>query len=106
MRERLDAVKKFLGQEEKLERLDLILYLLIALFSGVIIGFLTSPKGRPPKYKYIGCFNGSFNGNSADGAECEEEADICEDEPDCEDSEEEADCRDASCGEDCGEETV
>lgn len=59
MKERMDEVKKFLEKKEKLTRLDLVLALLIALTTGVIIGYLTNPK-RP---RFIGCFNGNFNGN-------------------------------------------
>lgn len=62
LKEKMDEVKKFLDKKEKISRLDLILYVLIALFSGIIIGFLTNPRRKPPRY--IGCFNGNFNGGN------------------------------------------
>lgn len=82
VKERMDEVRRFLEKKEKITRLDLILSLLIALVSGVIIGFLTNPK-RP---RYIGCFNGNFNGGNygvgEDGCEEECEGGLCCDECD------------------------
>lgn len=74
MKERMNEAKKFLEKKEKITRLDLILSLLIALVTGVIIGFLTNPK-RP---RFIGCFNGNFNGGNYGIGE-EEGEDECED---------------------------
>lgn len=73
MKERMDEVRKFLEKKEKITRLDLILSLLIALVTGVIIGFLTNPK-RP---RFIGCFNGNFNGGNygIDDMDCGRESD-------------------------------
>lgn len=89
MKERMDEVKKFLEKKEKITRLDLILALLVALFTGVLIGFLTSPRRQYPKY--IGCFNGNYNGDfsqdGADGQECDCEGGQC-----CEECDEERCC--------------
>lgn len=74
MKERWNEARKFLEEQEHITRLDLVLALLIALTTGVIIGYLTNPK-RP---RFIGSFNGNFNGNyGADegDADAAEEAD-------------------------------
>lgn len=75
MKERMDEVRKFLEKKEKVTRLELILALLVALFTGVLIGFLTSPRRLRPKY--IGCFNGNCSGNYNSDSANEEECD-CE----------------------------
>lgn len=99
MKTRLDELTAILAEEKKLSKLNLILSLLVALLSGVVIGFLLCPRRQ--KATYFGCYNGSNNSNYNDnGGEdgcCEE--DCCEGGLCCEECDEERCCGEFSyCG--------
>lgn len=57
MKEKWEELTEVLQEEEIVSRLDLVLALLVALLSGVIIGFLTCPKRQ--KLSFMGSCNGN-----------------------------------------------
>lgn len=68
MKEKWEKLTTELLDVEVVSRLDMILALLIALLSGVIIGFLTCPKRQ--KISCFGCLNGNtYNDYEEDGVE-------------------------------------
>lgn len=62
MKEKWEKLTAVWAEKEYVSKLNMMLALLVALFSGVIIGFLTCPKRKI--IKYTGCFNGCHNGNA------------------------------------------
>ena len=92
MKEKIEQLLSDLQEDSKLTKLDVVLGILVALFSGVLLGILISP--RRDKTQYFGCGNG--NNYADDKDECEGcECDNCG-ECDCEGG--------LCCKEDCSEE--
>ena len=66
MKEKIDELMTALSEDSKLSKLDVLLGTLVALFSGILLGMLLSP--RKTKTQYFGCGNGN---NYAQDDECE-----------------------------------
>ena len=88
MKERLDNLTALLAEEKKMSKLNFVLSLLVALLSGVILGFLICPKRS--KTSYMGCYNGNSNSNNNNNDCCD--CDDCEGGLCCEDCDEERCC--------------
>jgi len=96
MKDRMDKLTAVLAEDSKMSKLDVVLSLLVALFSGIILGILFSP--RRDKTSYFGCGNG--NNLSSD---CCDDCDDCSccNSDDCN----ECDCEGGHCCKtDCDEE--
>ena len=50
MKERMDKLTAFLAEESKMTKLDVVLSILVALFSGILLGMLLSPGKNKRKY--------------------------------------------------------
>ena len=66
MKKRLDELTAVLAEDSKMTKLDVVLSILVALFTGIFLGMLLSP--RKNKTQYFGCGNGN---NYAADDECE-----------------------------------
>lgn len=71
MKERIDELTAILAEDSKMTKLDVVLSVLVALFSGVLLGMLIAPKRT--KTQYFGCGNGNTfsQDDECEGCECD-----------------------------------
>lgn len=97
MKETCEKIKGYLKENKTMSTTEFWLSIAVALLSGIILGFLFSPKRQ--KTTYIGSNNGNNSGNYGNDKDVEDDCDCCED--CCADCDEEKCCGEYSyCGKD------